>query len=223
MPARRRITACSPRGWRSAASPAAATCWNAPQGFARTHSPDFNPAEALAEPPGGFHIRNNLFKYHAACYMTHAPIEAARKLREQHGLTPDSIARIRLQPGRNLRPHLQHPRPAHRPGGEVQPAADHGDGARRRRYRRAGQLLRGDRGRPDADRVARQGGIRFPRRPVQYAGRDGTRADRRTACHDVATIPAFPRRDIDEQGRRLEEKFTSLADADPRRRKRHAT
>ena len=67
-----------------------------PQGFARTHSPDFNPADALAEPHGGFHIRNNLFKYHAACYMTHAPIEAARKLREQHGLTPDSIARIRL-------------------------------------------------------------------------------------------------------------------------------
>jgi 2-methylcitrate dehydratase PrpD len=67
------------------------------QGFARTHSPDFNPAAALAEPPGGFHIRNNLFKYHAACYMTHAPIEAARRLREQYGLTPDSIARIRLR------------------------------------------------------------------------------------------------------------------------------
>ena len=67
------------------------------QGFARTHSPDFNPAAALAEPPGGFHIRNNLFKYHAACYMTHAPIEAARRLREQSGLTPDSIARIRLR------------------------------------------------------------------------------------------------------------------------------
>ena len=66
------------------------------QGFARTHSPDFNPADALADPPGGFHIRNNLFKYHAACYMTHAPIEAARRLREQHGLTPDGIARIRL-------------------------------------------------------------------------------------------------------------------------------
>ena len=66
------------------------------QGFARTHSPDFNPSAALAEPPGGFHIRNNLFKYHAACYMTHAPIEAARKLREQYGLRPEQIARIKL-------------------------------------------------------------------------------------------------------------------------------
>jgi 2-methylcitrate dehydratase PrpD len=67
------------------------------QGFARTHSPDFHPADALADPPGGFHIRNNLFKYHAACYMTHAPIEAARKLREQHDLTPERIAAIRLR------------------------------------------------------------------------------------------------------------------------------
>src|SRR5208282_5374636 len=58
------------------------------QGFARTHSPDFNPERALATPPGGFHLRNNLFKYHAACYLTHAPIETARKLRAQHGVTP---------------------------------------------------------------------------------------------------------------------------------------
>jgi 2-methylcitrate dehydratase PrpD len=29
--------------------------------------------------------------------MTHAPIEAARKLREQHGVTPDRVERIRLQ------------------------------------------------------------------------------------------------------------------------------
>ncbi len=67
------------------------------QGFARTHSPDFNPERAMATPPGGWHIRNNLFKYHAACYMTHAPIEAARKLRQQHGVTPERVERIRLR------------------------------------------------------------------------------------------------------------------------------
>ncbi len=66
------------------------------QGFARTHSPDFHPERALTEPPDGFHIRDNLFKYHAACYLTHAPIEAARGLREQHHLSPDRIARIHL-------------------------------------------------------------------------------------------------------------------------------
>jgi 2-methylcitrate dehydratase PrpD len=67
------------------------------QGFARTHSPDFSPEQAMAEPPNFWYIRNNLFKYHAACYMTHAPIEAARKLREQHGVTPAQVERIRLR------------------------------------------------------------------------------------------------------------------------------
>jgi len=67
------------------------------QGFARTHSPDFHPERALETPPSGWHIRNNLFKYHAACYMTHAPIEAARKLREQYAVAPDQVERIRLR------------------------------------------------------------------------------------------------------------------------------
>jgi len=67
------------------------------QGFARTHSPDFNPERALETPVHGWYIRSNLFKYHAACYMTHAPIEAARKLREVHNVTPDQIERISVQ------------------------------------------------------------------------------------------------------------------------------
>jgi 2-methylcitrate dehydratase PrpD len=66
------------------------------QGFAATHGPDFHPEAALAEPPNGFHIYANLFKYHAACYMTHAPIECGRELREKHGVTPDAIAAITL-------------------------------------------------------------------------------------------------------------------------------
>src|SRR2546430_4235807 len=67
------------------------------QGFALTHGPDFAPAAALATPEGGFHLLANLFKYHAACYFTHAPIECARRLRQEHGLTPDMIAGITLQ------------------------------------------------------------------------------------------------------------------------------
>lgn len=67
------------------------------QGFARTHSPDFHPERALETPPGDWYIRSNLFKYHAACYMTHAPIEAARKLRAQHGVMPDRVERVRLR------------------------------------------------------------------------------------------------------------------------------
>src|ERR1700682_2075335 len=56
------------------------------QGFALTHGPDFAPAAALATPEGGFHLLANLFKYHAACYFTHAPIECAHRLRQEHVL-----------------------------------------------------------------------------------------------------------------------------------------
>ncbi|HTW54273.1 MAG TPA: MmgE/PrpD family protein [Stellaceae bacterium] len=66
------------------------------QGFAATHAPEFLPEKALADPKRGFHIFNNLFKYHAACYMTHAPIECGRQLRER-GVTPGDIAAIRLK------------------------------------------------------------------------------------------------------------------------------
>jgi 2-methylcitrate dehydratase PrpD len=67
------------------------------QGFALTHGPDFRPEKSLADPPGGFHILANLFKYHAACYLTHGPIESARAVRERHGLRPEQIAGITLK------------------------------------------------------------------------------------------------------------------------------
>jgi 2-methylcitrate dehydratase PrpD len=67
------------------------------QGFALAHGPDFSPEAALATPEAGLHLFANLFKYHAACYLTHAPIECARRLREQHRLTPEAIAGITLR------------------------------------------------------------------------------------------------------------------------------
>jgi 2-methylcitrate dehydratase PrpD len=67
------------------------------QGFAATHGPDFSPGAALATPEQGFHLLANLFKYHAACYMTHAPIECARRVQQDYGLTPDAIAAVALR------------------------------------------------------------------------------------------------------------------------------
>src|ERR1700730_14823638 len=67
------------------------------QGFALTHGPDFSPEAALAAPEAGLHLFANLFKYHAACYLTHAPIECARRLREEHRLVPEAIAGITLR------------------------------------------------------------------------------------------------------------------------------
>lgn len=63
------------------------------QGFAATHGPDFDPAAGLREPARGLYLRDNLFKYHAACYGTHAAIEAARYLRERHGLDDSHVRR----------------------------------------------------------------------------------------------------------------------------------
>ena len=66
------------------------------QGFALTHGPDFNADAALAEPVNGFHIFANLFKYHAACYLTHGAIECAREIRDQHGIRPEQVAHMTL-------------------------------------------------------------------------------------------------------------------------------
>jgi 2-methylcitrate dehydratase PrpD len=67
------------------------------QGFALTHGPDFSPEAALATPEAGLHLFANLFKYHAACYLTHAPIECARRLRDERRLTPAAIIGITLR------------------------------------------------------------------------------------------------------------------------------
>jgi 2-methylcitrate dehydratase PrpD len=67
------------------------------QGFAAAHGPDFSPEAALAPPADGFYLLANLFKYHAACYFTHAPIECARELRRVHGLTPERITAVTLR------------------------------------------------------------------------------------------------------------------------------
>ena len=66
------------------------------QGFADSLSSDFHPDRALAEPPGGWHLRNNLFKYHAACYLTHAPIECAKELRRTAGFAAAAVRSVAL-------------------------------------------------------------------------------------------------------------------------------
>ena len=67
------------------------------QGFAATQSADFHPDAAFAEPAGGFHIRSNLFKYHASCYLTHAPIEAALALVRDQNINPADVERVSIR------------------------------------------------------------------------------------------------------------------------------
>jgi 2-methylcitrate dehydratase PrpD len=67
------------------------------QGFASSQSNDLNTDAALGEPPSGWHLRDNLFKYHAACYMTHAPIECAKEIRLKSNFPPERVRKIVLR------------------------------------------------------------------------------------------------------------------------------
>ncbi|HYM31953.1 MAG TPA: MmgE/PrpD family protein [Candidatus Cybelea sp.] len=67
------------------------------QGFAATQSDDFDAEAALREPSSGSHLRNNLFKYHAACYLTHAPIECAKSLRDRHKIDAGAVDGVTLK------------------------------------------------------------------------------------------------------------------------------
>lgn len=67
------------------------------QGLAATQSVNFNPEAAMAEAGPAHHIVNNLFKYHAACYLTHGAIEAAKAIRAQHAMSSNAIESIHLR------------------------------------------------------------------------------------------------------------------------------
>ena len=71
-----------------------------PQGLAATQSMDFNPDEAMKAGSPEAHLRNNLFKYHASCYLTHGAIEAARNIRETNGVLPSTIQSIQIRSAR---------------------------------------------------------------------------------------------------------------------------
>lgn len=67
------------------------------QGFGDTQSASFQPDKALEGMGKTFMARSILFKYHAACYGTHASIEAATAVREKHNLTPERIQKIEVR------------------------------------------------------------------------------------------------------------------------------
>jgi 2-methylcitrate dehydratase PrpD len=81
------------------------------QGFASSQSDHLNVDKALGEPPQGWHLRNNLFKYHAACYLTHAPIECAKEIRLKSNFPPERVKKIllRLDEGADRVCNIPHP------------------------------------------------------------------------------------------------------------------
>jgi 2-methylcitrate dehydratase PrpD len=67
------------------------------QGFAVTHAGTDPSTAAIERAAGHWYVCDTLFKYHAACYLTHAPIEAIGALRRAHGVDPEKVEHIEIQ------------------------------------------------------------------------------------------------------------------------------
>jgi 2-methylcitrate dehydratase PrpD len=67
------------------------------QGFCATHAASFGVDEALADLGEKFHIRDVLFKYHAACFFTHATIQGLLNLQDRHGFVPEQLESVLLR------------------------------------------------------------------------------------------------------------------------------
>jgi 2-methylcitrate dehydratase PrpD len=75
---------------------AAADVLETKQGFAETHAGEKLDEARLERWRGRFVVRDTLFKYHAACYLTHAAIDTARRLREEHAIDPATIDSVSI-------------------------------------------------------------------------------------------------------------------------------
>jgi len=63
------------------------------QGFGLTMSDDFSPSLAMGP---DWEIEDNLFKYHAACFLTHSSIEALLKLSAREKINPKDVIAVQL-------------------------------------------------------------------------------------------------------------------------------
>lgn len=81
------------------------------QGFASSQSDHLEIDSALGEPPQGWHLRNNLFKHHASCYLTHSPIECAKDIRLKSNFPPERVKKIvlRIEQGADKVCNIPHP------------------------------------------------------------------------------------------------------------------
>jgi len=180
------------------------------QGFAETQSNCFNSDAAIADPEGGYWMYRNIFKYHAACGGTHSAIECARELREKHGIVPANVHHVtlRINTASDRICNIQQPTS----GLEAKFSV---------RMNAAMALAGVDTGRPDSyseatckdpamvalrDRITVE---LVPSLPMIASDLIVETSD--GAKHQTTYDASVPCRDIAAQGRRLAEKFDSLA------------
>jgi 2-methylcitrate dehydratase PrpD len=179
------------------------------QGFAETHSASFDPARAAVDPPGGWYLRSNLFKYHAACFQTHSAIEGFRRLRTQGGFGAGDVvsATVHAEPAQMRMCAIAEPAT----GLEVKFSLRHTGALALAGIDTAAIDTFSDENAGDDRLVALRRRIDVV---VDWRGGgptpvDVVLSDGRTLsfAHDVST----PERDVGEQGRRLRQKFDSLS------------
>lgn len=182
-----------------------------PQGFGLTQSTEFRPLPVRPDPDAPFAIEANLFKYHAACYLTHSSIEAARALRAEHGFAPTDVTGVRA---RVRETHLSVcDNPAPRTGLEVKFSIRHA----------IAMALAGvetsDRSVYTAETAARPDLIELREKvriePKAFERRTG--AELIVDLADGRSLVKFadvgvPAEDVEAQGRNLEAKFLGLAE-----------
>ncbi|WP_294237265.1 MmgE/PrpD family protein [uncultured Sphingomonas sp.] len=89
-----------------------ATMLEARQGFADTLGDGW---PATAPVWTGYHLRDNRFKFHAACFGVHGTLEAIGALRHEHGFAADDVRAVRLtvHPSLNAMCNLSEPQDGH--------------------------------------------------------------------------------------------------------------
>lgn len=72
-----------------------------PQGFGPTHTATFHPEAGMTTFGDPWYVREVLFKFHAACFLTHSAIDGLLRLKQTEGLAADDVEEVllRVEPG----------------------------------------------------------------------------------------------------------------------------
>jgi 2-methylcitrate dehydratase PrpD len=178
------------------------------QGLGSTHSEGFDAERGLAPPAGGWHLRANLFKYHASCFQTHSSIEGLVRLREEAGFGVSDVAGVTIHADTMQMGMCAIPEP--RTGLEVKFSLRHTAAFALAGVDSSAPSSFTDTAAADPELVALRDRITVvpdgtPGRPtvVEVALVDRRRL---SAAHDVSV----PEADLAVQGRRLKAKFQAL-------------
>lgn len=180
------------------------------QGFAFSQIPEFTPYDPAPGPDRVYEVERTLFKYHAACYSTHAPLNGLGELRDRHAVGIDDVARVTLFVNPRIAGNCNNPDP--RSGLDLKFS-----------IRQLAAL-----GLDDADTGAlatyctenatdpRYSALRERTDLVFEPNRDRMTARIRLELHDGRVLETDsdtgkPADDLDDQWQRLTRKFTSLA------------